>query len=302
LNDTGTKDAPDLDVIFPNISSSGPATVHIGNQAKVARIFSLLLAAADSGGRVQLLQDLASANSPVKFTSDPPTAIFILSWDSAGAFDANNTFLLDSDLGPWGSTQCGMEFFNLTIRRDITSSGIKSASQLSGDYSLEEAPTRNEGSFVATMWSPLLSQQANMQLAFSIYSYDFSQPNGTLVMAHISQQLSRIALGMFAGTLKPVPAVITKAVILGRYPVAPVLTYVGLLVVYSFIALGIFLWAALLKTPGITMPGTEGKTATALQLAQVQVTDPLIVVAQSFERELKRSEEKRIETSEVGGT
>ncbi|TFK60354.1 hypothetical protein BDN72DRAFT_940293 [Pluteus cervinus] len=311
---------PTFNVIFPDISSSGPVVVPLSNGTNTSRNLALLLAAADSGGQLQLLQDLALADStPVKFTSDPPTMVVILVWASGDDLNPNNTFMqADYFGGGWGSAQCDMELFNLTIRRDITGSGTN---QASGDYSLEQAPTRNEGSFVATMWSPLLSQRANARFALNIYvclyipfcderevtasqsNGDFQQSNITLVMAHVSQQLSRAALGMFAGTLKPVPVTaIIEEVILGRYPVAPVLTYVGLLVVYSLIALGIFLWATLLKTPGVTMPGINGKTATVLQLAQVQLTDPLIVVAQSFERELKCSEEKRIETSEVGGT
>ncbi|TFK60343.1 hypothetical protein BDN72DRAFT_850598 [Pluteus cervinus] len=294
---TQTKDAPDVDITFSNISSRGPVTLHISDESVVSKTFGLLLAAVDSGG-VQLTQDLSLANStPVQFTSDPPTMVVLFLWPGSAGFSMANNFLVDDSFGLWGAAQCGMEFFNLTIHRNSISNNDQPQQASEPEYSLEGTPTRNKGSFVATMWSPLLSQRANIQFAFSLYSNDFSQPNETLV------QLSRAALGMFAGTLKPVSVnTIIEEVILGRYPVVPVLTYVGLLVVYSPIALGIFLWAALLKTPGISMPGSQGKTATALQLAQVQLTDPLIVVAQSFERELKRGEEKRIETSEVGGT
>ena len=59
--------------------------------------------------------------------------------------------------------------------------------------------------------------------------------------------MGRTTLGIFSGALVNAPArsfVESRSVLVGRYPVAPVIVYTGLLFIYSMVALGIFTWAS----------------------------------------------------------
>ncbi|KAJ7632969.1 hypothetical protein FB45DRAFT_914027 [Roridomyces roridus] len=77
--------------------------------------------------------------------------------------------------------------------------------------------------------------------------------------------------------------------LLGRYPLAPIIIYLYLLYTYAFTAGGIYLWASRIRTQLFRTPGR--KTTSAVQLAQVRLTDPLALVAALYPRDCPTPED-----------
>jgi hypothetical protein len=108
-----------------------------------------------------------------------------------------------------------------------------------------------------------------------------AEQNVSSAVGALNQELSRLALALFAGTLQPVSAAaqttLQQSALFGRYPLPPVVIYLFLLYAYSLTAGGIYIWAARLRSPLFRSPGY--KTTSAVQLAQLRLTDPLALVA-----------------------
>ncbi|KAJ7112423.1 hypothetical protein C8R43DRAFT_1040710 [Mycena crocata] len=68
-----------------------------------------------------------------------------------------------------------------------------------------------------------------------------------------------------------------QTTLVGRYPLAPTIIYLFLLYAYSLTAGGIYILAAHLRSPLFRTPGR--RTTSAVQLAQLRLTDPLALVA-----------------------
>ncbi|TFK60353.1 hypothetical protein BDN72DRAFT_850578, partial [Pluteus cervinus] len=276
-----------IDASWTNLTSTGP--IRFQGRSGVMNNQGLSMAVADVGSGPRLLSNITlDPPHPISFPSDPPTMVVQFAWNNFLPTNAPNTFITVDYFEPSiyhqsfgvssAFTECTMDFLNLTLRWD--------PSQQGGEYSLHGEPTRNTGPFFTTMWSPLLTQYATDSLLQQVTSVAQTEPNEAIIMAAVSQMISRAAASMFAAAVFAVPVkslFVEETVLTGRYPVAPVFAYAGTLFFYSTIALGVFFWVVSIKTQVVRMPGKGGKETTALELAHVQITDPLVVITQSFE-------------------
>jgi hypothetical protein len=112
-----------------------------------------------------------------------------------------------------------------------------------------------------------------------------AQPDVSSAVAAMNQELGRLTLALFAGTLEPSASptaaqrtsIPPHPVLLGRYPLPPVVVYLLLLYAYALTAAGIYLAAARLRSALFRAPGY--KQTSAVQLAQLRLADPLALVA-----------------------
>jgi len=107
------------------------------------------------------------------------------------------------------------------------------------------------------------------------------------VMAAVNQEIARTTLASVGGLFMLSPATNIQEIhsrLLGKYPLVPVFVFAGLLYSYAILALVIFVSSAMSISPtvivaaGLTSSGTS-KRKSAMQLAQVRLTDPLSLVA-----------------------
>ncbi|TFK68968.1 hypothetical protein BDN72DRAFT_841168 [Pluteus cervinus] len=172
---------------------------------------------------------------------------------------------------------CQMEYFNLTIKHDI-----------GGTYSVVNGTMEpSSKSFAAIMSGPLLMGMANERLQANLQARVVAIHNGTGTLAALNQELGRLSLALFAGsviTQPPVSLHVTNSSLISRYGALPVLTYASLLFLYSTIVLAIFVWASTIKSP--VVKAGDGKTTTSLKLAQSLLTDPLVLVGRAIPQSL----------------
>ncbi|KAF8205762.1 hypothetical protein K438DRAFT_1964181 [Mycena galopus ATCC 62051] len=164
---------------------------------------------------------------------------------------------------------CDLAFYNLTLQHQ------------DGDYSVIGDPVLVDTDFATIMQGGLLSQNGNLQLLSNLQATMLAQPNVSSAVAAMNQELSRLSLALFAGMLQPstvaAQSISQQSVLYGRYPLPPVIVYLFLLYAYAVTAGGIYTWAARIRTSLFRAPGY--KTTSAVQLAQLRLTDPLALVA-----------------------
>ncbi|TFK69739.1 hypothetical protein BDN72DRAFT_589921 [Pluteus cervinus] len=229
--------------------------------------------------------------------------------DDSGGYNQLNTVVDVRALGDkaTGFVACQVEYFNLTVRYD--GPGMDG-----GRYSIVEGsmePTEKE--FMAIMAGPLWMSMINLQLHANLQARAMSDRNDDNVIAALNQEVSRLSLAIFAGsvvTQAPHSLSITKSAFVSRYPVTPVLVYTGLLYIYALIVLGIFAWASTIKTNLVRMVARNTETdsdyemggsreVTTLELAQNALTDPLVLVGLGVPRSLNGLHQMR--SSQAGG-
>ncbi|KAJ6618839.1 hypothetical protein B0H10DRAFT_1216529 [Mycena sp. CBHHK59/15] len=210
-------------------------------------------------------------------TANPQNVLLQLHWTSAGtSLPANQIAVQTSngDILAWAS--CDLMFYNLTLWHH------------EGTYSILGEPELANPSFANIMQGALVSQLLNSQLASNLQATMLTEPNHAGALAAMNQELSRLSLAMFAGTLQPAASTAqtptstslqtpTSTSLFGRYPLGPVATYLLLLYAYALTAGAIYIWAARLRSLLFRFP--EHRTASAVQLAQLRLTDPLTLVA-----------------------
>ncbi|KAJ7137735.1 hypothetical protein C8R44DRAFT_868114 [Mycena epipterygia] len=203
-------------------------------------------------------------------TANPQNVVLRLQWSSNGTIRPANPTAIQTNTGnilAWAS--CDLMFYNLTIRYQ------------DGNYSTVGAPVLATPSFANLMQGALISQLGNLQLASNLQATMLAAQNESSALAAMNQELGRLSLALFAGALQPITTAAEGAAQasarFGRYPLAPVVVYLFLLYAYAFAAGGIYLWAARLRAPLFRAP--ERKTTSAVQLAQLRLTDPLALVA-----------------------
>ncbi|KAJ6531274.1 hypothetical protein B0H19DRAFT_1384480 [Mycena capillaripes] len=204
-----------------------------------------------------------------KTGANPQTVLVQLQWLTNALTRPANPSAIQTSSGnvlAWAS--CDLTFYNLTLRHQ------------DGSYSTVGEPVLANSDFAAIMQGGLLSQTGNTQLLASLRATMLAQQNLSSAVAAMNQQVSRLALALFAGTLQPVPATaestIAHSVLYGRYPIPPLTVYLLLLYAYSLTAGVIYLWASRLRSPLHRAPGY--KTTSAVQLAQLRLADPLALV------------------------
>ncbi|KAK7054557.1 hypothetical protein VNI00_003756 [Paramarasmius palmivorus] len=214
-----------------------------------------------------LNSDTATLTPNEEFSNTPFDAVGVNS-------DHSNNFA-NADPSKSGTyhafADCEMAFYNLTIRYDM------------GVYNLDGTPEPSNGPFTATMWGPLLNQMINTHLHANLQGRLLAPISQERIMAAVSQEISRLSLAVFAGAVINAPVhnlSFHHSDLVGRYPIAPVIAYTVLLFVYSFVSIGIFVWASIMKTRIVQAP--DGTKATSMELTQLQLTDPMMIVAMTF--------------------
>ncbi|TFK66272.1 hypothetical protein BDN72DRAFT_899979 [Pluteus cervinus] len=169
-----------------------------------------------------------------------------------------------------GFASCDIAFFDVVVQR-----------RANGTYGITETPEYSSTNLTQLSMFPLIYSTTMTQLHMNLFPHIVTDTNDASVMAAVNQELSRTTLAPFAAMLMNVPAqdfFLAKSALVSRYAVAPVLTYVSLLFIYSLIALGIFGWASSIRTKRV-ISGDGKSKSTMLVLAQAHLTDPMMVVA-----------------------
>ncbi|KAG8735948.1 hypothetical protein FRC10_009965 [Ceratobasidium sp. 414] len=178
---------------------------------------------------------------------------------------------------------CSIEVLNATITYDGTA----------GDKLwtlVPEETVLSENRFATALIAPYSWQLVTDRLATNIQARAMISKTVEEVMSLLNQELARLALGFVSGSFLFVPATdvqIVTPTILGRYPLAPLLSFVALLMIYGLIALVIFVMTMNATSGSIHIPAKlrdklKDKTIPELELAQMRLTTPLPVVAQLF--------------------
>ncbi|KAJ7715577.1 hypothetical protein DFH07DRAFT_362114 [Mycena maculata] len=206
------------------------------------------------------------------FPANPQSVMLQLHWNGTVQPANSKTTIQTSsgDILAWAS--CDLTFYNLTLRYQ------------DGNYSVAGEPVLADPAFANIMQGALVSHVGNLQLMSNLQAAVLAAQDEPSALAAMNQELSRLTLALFAGTLQPAPSTslstAQQSALFGRYPFAPVIVYLFLLYAYSFTAGGIYIWAARLRSPFFRAPGR--KTTTALQLVHLRLTDPLALVASIY--------------------
>ncbi|KAG8973260.1 hypothetical protein FRC05_008974 [Tulasnella sp. 425] len=223
-------------------------------------------------------------DSPMVMVDNPATMAVQLRWNSrvegvtrnVYGLAANSTDLaIDTYPQPTLYAGCEVSFFNASVRLD----GKR------GTWSLLEL-TPSSPEFSTTLWLPTVVQHATEHLASTLFVIAKSRPKGE-VMAALNQHLARLMLGAASGYFEPAPATEVYRLVpllLGQYPVAPVLTFISLLCLYALLALSVFLssWWTTDETIVFSSgesTGTQPKSILALTQAWLTSPAPLVEAA-----------------------
>ncbi|KAG8685603.1 hypothetical protein FRC08_013024 [Ceratobasidium sp. 394] len=218
--------------------------------------------------------------------TNPVGSILQLRWSSQtnGAIQAPNA-AVDTEPIPALTVyaSCSIEVLNATVTYDGTA----------GDKTWALVPEQtvlSENRFATALIAPYSWQLVTDRLVTNIQARAMISETVEEVMSLLNQELARLALGFVSGSFIFVPATDVQLVtptILGRYPLAPLLSFVLLLMLYGLIALAIFVMTINATSGSIHIPAQlrdklKDKTIPELELAQIRLTSPLPVVAQLF--------------------
>ncbi|KAG9119094.1 hypothetical protein FRC07_006064 [Ceratobasidium sp. 392] len=213
--------------------------------------------------------------------TNPVRSILQLRWLSqrSGAVESPNPAVFTGQIPLIDIyAMCNLTFFNVSVAYDDRAPSQKSWSIVPG------SKIQSDDIFATTLSANIKSRA---MLAKSVEE----------VMAALNQELARLALGYVSTAFVFVPATeveVFKPTTLGRYPVAPLLTFVGLLFLCGLVALGIFVTSLSLASDAIYVPlslqneqtSAQGEIS-VLELARQRLLSPLPLVAQLFERPIQ---------------
>jgi hypothetical protein len=288
LNPECGGDAPDRQI---NCSSIGITAIP-SNDTGVASV--VLVAPYDrwDGDRIQLLNNGYRAFGPVKCcTTNPVQSLLQLQWSSQGGVQLAipNPAVHNVPYSIFGLyASCEITFFNVTVTYDGRAGG--------GKYwtLVPEETVPSADSFATSLVNPYAWQLVTDTLVTNIKSRAMSSNSTEQVMAALNQEISRQSLGFASGGFEFVPATNVQVMtpkILGRYPLAPVFTFVILLFIYGFIALATFAMSFGVSSDAIFVPSElqgkpsddgDGKNIPIAEIAQQHLLSPLPLVAQLF--------------------
>ncbi|TFK66285.1 hypothetical protein BDN72DRAFT_844562 [Pluteus cervinus] len=203
--------------------------------------------------------------------TNPNTVIMEFNWPILiPNIDCPNTFATFCQRGVGtGFASCEVEVFNLTIHHHGN-----------GTYALADPPEPSNSEITQLLMLPLIYRTTFPQLHMNLLPHIVSETDDTNIMAAVNQELTRTTLAAFAGVLVNVPAqnfFKFESSLVSRYSVVPVLAYVSLLLIYSLLVVGIFVWASSIRTRRVV--SADGKTMSPmLALAQAHLTDPMVII------------------------
>jgi hypothetical protein len=223
--------------------------------------------------------DDASALNP---TCPPPVNAYSLwmqfLWTSEGDDPYGSSPPGSDAVYGWGEkatmlTNCTVSFYNVTL------------DYRNGSYKLVDEQLSNVGLSDGLAAPTRLGHYAS-HLLTDVQGLSFLSNNTDEVMAYLNQDLARLAIGSAAAVMNVAADTLSAStlgtVIVGRYPFWPVVIILGLLYTHALLALGIFFMTALFTHTDMVCVAGDPKRVSALELAQLRLTDPLTVVAALF--------------------
>ncbi|KZT53801.1 hypothetical protein CALCODRAFT_519806 [Calocera cornea HHB12733] len=254
----------------PNWPDNGIVLAHVGNLSMIG-----------VGGGADLPHAMESSSVPYP---NPVPMTLQLTWSTLSGGAAAGHFPPSCDaVGPWQSSTvldgqvvlsaCNLTWYNITIQ------------QTKGLYVLLEEELSNPA-FASVLWSPLVYQYATMHLENYLQSIAMSQNNTDTLMDILGAELARQAMSMAAATFQPADTTSQATVgtkLLGRYPLAPVITMLVLLASSTIIFLVLAVWIVASSSSPVVETATNGdERPTVLELTQLRLTTPLALAAQLF--------------------
>ncbi|KZT53797.1 hypothetical protein CALCODRAFT_519802 [Calocera cornea HHB12733] len=254
----------------PNWPDNGLLLAHVGNLSMIGLL-----------GGSDLPQVTDSSTIPYP---NPVPLTLQLAWSTFTASSVDGTFPPSCDaIGPWQSSNiidglvvfsaCNLTWYNITLQ------------QSDGIYTLLDEEL-SDPAFASVLWSPLLYQYATPHLENYLQSIALTQNNSDTLMRILEDELARQAMSMAASTFQPVDTLdqaIVGSKLLGRYPLAPVITMFVLIASSTIIFSVLAVWIVASSSSPVVQTTTEGdERPTMLELTQLRLTTPLALAAQLF--------------------
>ncbi|KAI0083784.1 hypothetical protein BDY19DRAFT_975585 [Irpex rosettiformis] len=190
----------------------------------------------------------------------------------------------------WGYmlVNCSLSFYNVTL------------SSSKGEYFLEQEMLTDPGisdGFAA----PTRLAHFSSQLIANVQGPALTLNTTDRAMAALSQDLARLAIGS-AGALANLRVDTIKQesineILVGWYPIAPIIVFLVLLYGYATLALGIFIRILFFTRSSTIHIPNSSKSVSAMELAAMRLTNPLTLVAALFLPEFQADPLMSVETN-----
>ncbi|GLB43242.1 hypothetical protein LshimejAT787_1301430 [Lyophyllum shimeji] len=167
---------------------------------------------------------------------------------------------------------CNTSFFEAVVKRPM-------APGEDGKRYIIEDERPIDGNMTAILMAPLFYQYVTAKFASNVHSTILAETNLANVEAALSQELSRMALGVVGGVFQTAPTLSQSHIgtkVVGRYPFAPVFTFVTILCVYAFLVLVVVLWSF------VRFGASSDHVAYNVAPARLWLTNPMAIVASLF--------------------
>ncbi|CUA70722.1 Multidrug resistance protein MdtC [Rhizoctonia solani] len=234
-------------------------------------------------------------------TTNPAESLIQLRWPMRNNLHFGDT-ANEATMGPYGRVQvyalCNITVYNLTVSYD---GGAQNGKRWGLVPNSEVLSTPF---FTSSILAPYNWNLVTDQIAMNMRSRALTSNTTEAVMAALGQEVSRLSLAMVSGIFYFTPTSnveFFKPTILGRYPLAPLFTFVLLLVSYGLIALIIFFMTLRMRSGTVIVPRDlqdpklEGQPqsgqASTLELVQVWLTSPIPALRQAFAQPIDPSKQ-----------
>ncbi|CAE6368052.1 unnamed protein product [Rhizoctonia solani] len=234
---------------------------------------------------------------------NPAQSVVQLSWNLGGGIrdlDRPNqaVIMMPFNLPVRLYATCDLAVYNLTVAYKGSALNGKQWSLVRGSDVLS-SPYFSDAILAAYAWNSISDHAA-----INIKSRAMTTNSVEEVMAGLNQEMSRLALGMTSGMFYFSPASdvsIFKPVLLGRYYLAPLFTFVLLLFIYGFMALVILVTSFNMRSGMIIVPPSlqntqssgqeKDKRIPVLELVRLRLSSPIPMILQFFARPITSSQQ-----------
>ncbi|CEL58585.1 hypothetical protein RSOLAG1IB_08661 [Rhizoctonia solani AG-1 IB] len=244
----------------------------------------------------------AISRSPACCVGNPAESVVQLSWVFGEGYDEDpqpNPAVLTVPAGrPLRIfAACNLTVYNITASYDGTVAENRRWSLVEGS-DVQSTPYFADAILAAYAMN-LISDHA----AINIKSRAMSTNSSDEVMTALSQEISRLALGMTSGLFYFTPAsnvTVYDPIILGHYELAPLLAFVFLLFIYGLIALVIFSTSFHMHSSTVAVPRelrhrdstgkSEDESIPELELVRLRLSSPIPAFVQVFTQPMSSSQ------------
>ncbi|CAE6368080.1 unnamed protein product [Rhizoctonia solani] len=237
---------------------------------------------------------------PHRKPSNPTHSLIQLGWDMTSAFDSKKPpnqaifTIPDNDLKVRMFASCSITAFNVTAQYNGSAEAGKYWKLAPGGKVLSSP------SFADIILDAHNHNAATDHIAMNTKSRAMMDNSLEDIPACLGQEVSRLALGMVAGLFDLAESDDVRVhtpIIVGRYMLAPLFTFVLLLLIYGFMALAVFFMAFNMRSGTIVVPRDlrapesvdqeKSKTVSILELVQFRLSSPIPTVVQFLSRPIR---------------